>query len=1604
MKTLYITKNPKPLGCNYLLNIATTSSHYTTQYEVNQKIQEWLCTNKVDKIDVLVLDSSSYQTILRTSKVIENYVWSLQPTMINNVKHVVVIATDSEKSIEEGREYLRLLEVASRYNDKVATYKLVHISEWEQIKSDYEESPEIAVDFEASSLYPQQVSFYIGGIGLYDGKQAYYVYDNHLGTRLDNTIVTQRDEWKALGEYLNEKRIKVYNYGYENKIFSSKMSGPLRDGHDVLADLRCVVKSGSLKVTAVRGLGIPDWADIVQQYVEYTNNLLSWLRVKNKGEIKWYKHMTSSGDGPVFSQMISLYEDYRNTEVGQLVRFELEDYLTYLRRENKEPQLDDVIWSKGVMSVSIRDLPNPVTVIDILKKVESPDDLELIGLIADISTYLLEEQPVVNGLGTLTNHAMKSFSPKDYNIYSTWLKVENLLEQMNCSTEDYGKLIVMLGESNEECKYTDLPLKTCADYCIMDTIHTYNLGKVVELEIKARNIEEASWMYQQQCILADRMERAGIAWDDEVAQKHQDIYLATALESLRKLYLSDRGVKLLELTPAQMLHIETCTDVNELKTYLSPMSTHKATAKKWSYMLVDVMTKIGYMYYELHTEWLKHPDSDWFSNVYPTLSKYYFKMKDMECFYENYGEDADGNKLKFNDVPRETMERWLSNLREELTRQASNFRNITEECLETRRDSEFRFKEEGKLQRLEFEMIEKVRNFVLPGTSAATIEWMYEVYTKALGVNAEEDWTWTECFWNLYHFRMFKKVMKSNNTYVEGSPGREAVIRMVNSPTEDTVIFDEFYNDVGGDKGNKEAGSGWICKSQFGSNVAQTKRWKCLVGSTPVVRLKGDSAPIKDIQVGDYVYSYDTSRKEFVYGKVQGHVQSGVKSVVEVEFDDGFKLRCTDNHRILRSDGTYVNAGDLKENDSIRALNMKSSHDGYEMIITSDESDKYQRTHHWVKNQIEGQYDYSGKVIHHVDFNKRNNTPENLRIMRRDAHWKLHADHAHVNLHTPEVAAKRKASLQEWAKNHPEHYDMLSQKGHDAQRTKLREDPEFLKRKQEHSRKNIQICHLKREENSDYVAKRDSHFSQLIESQWKDDSFRERHSERARKSIKKCHKKQWSDPEFLEGHAQRNKGRKFEATLKYQPLQYLYKSGNLNKETYDDLRKRSDKQLAKWESLCEYCDVYERLSQIVHNHRVVSVTQCSEEMTYDISIEGPSNFVVGSRNDDGTLFGGIVVHNSGQHTVPWSSENQDRRVSRFGDKGLRVHYDYCLHKDTQVLLSDTTYATVGDLLDKFNKGEEVKVISRDEEGDLVSNKVTDVFVTGTSEEMYELELPNGYKFKCTPHHKFILKDGSIKMAKDLTTKDELGDISLITCEVCGNQYKQLTKAHLDTHGITQSEYGRPTVSEWCHIRKSHAKSGPVSEYQRQRIKEGADSRWTNPEEREKASAKRKEYYLVEENRVAQSERTKVQWTIPEVRRKMRQGISDTMKTQSNEYRYSKGEVGWFEGPKCERFKYKSKIEREFAEVLTNESYVSRFVYEPCCIEYQSHDGEIMAGYTPDYLVEFADGSKMMYELKSSKSHKATFEKTNQYVTSLKVTNNRFKVLTWEDIYEIKKYY
>jgi ribonucleoside-diphosphate reductase alpha chain len=173
----------------------------------------------------------------------------------------------------------------------------------------------------------------------------------------------------------------------------------------------------------------------------------------------------------------------------------------------------------------------------------------------------------------------------------------------------------------------------------------------------------------------------------------------------------------------------------------------------------------------------------------------------------------------------------------------------------------------------------------------------------------------------------------------------------------------------------------------------------CITGDTNILTVYDGPVPIK--QLADegnpiLVYGWSPITKLPVVSVMnKPRLTRKNAHILEVEFDSGLKVRCTDDHNFYSFRGNKIMAKDLRTNISIRAFTVSIPPDGH------------MRAHAFVNNKARHQYvarlvweHFYGKIegdliLHHKDFNKLNNRLENLMLLTNSDHSRIHYSTGH---------------------------------------------------------------------------------------------------------------------------------------------------------------------------------------------------------------------------------------------------------------------------------------------------------------------------------------------------------------------------------------------------------------------------------------------------------------------------------------------------------------------------------------------------------------------------------------------------------------------------------
>jgi len=444
----------------------------------------------------------------------------------------------------------------------------------------------------------------------------------------------------------------------------------------------------------------------------------------------------------------------------------------------------------------------------------------------------------------------------------------------------------------------------------------------------------------------------------------------------------------------------------------------------------------------------------------------------------------------------------------------------------------------------------------------------------------------------------------------------------------------------------------------------------CFFGDTLVALADGRSLSFKDIIAEQaqgkehFCYTVRPRVKIAIERIINPRMTKANAEVVQVTLDNGETLICTPDHPFMLRDGSYKPAALLTPADSLmplyRQLSRKhengSGIDGYEMVWNPHQN-QWIYTHlladfYNLRNNVYLSSD--GNHRHHVDFNKLNNNPTNIKRLPAEEHLALHRAHLEFTLHRPDVIEKsRQVHMSE------EFRAMMSERMQQPETRKILSEQAKAQWEDEAYKAYMQGKWREfYEGNETYRQHLHDRLYQAQSEYWSDEANRITQAERvrnyyannpeARSELSSIAKQQWQDEELLEWRSQKTREQwtsefrtKRRAALHetyyrktIEALKKVYRQeGYMDRELYDRYcRQTRDKSLLKFPTFCDRYfagdDVLARQAIRNYNHRIVSVEPLEERMdVYDIEVPHTHNFALAS---------GVFVHNS-------AKQGRDRR-------------------------------------------------------------------------------------------------------------------------------------------------------------------------------------------------------------------------------------------------------------------------------------------------------------------------------------------------------------------------
>jgi len=377
--------------------------------------------------------------------------------------------------------------------------------------------------------------------------------------------------------------------------------------------------------------------------------------------------------------------------------------------------------------------------------------------------------------------------------------------------------------------------------------------------------------------------------------------------------------------------------------------------------------------------------------------------------------------------------------------------------------------------------------------------------------------------------------------------------------------------------------------------------------------------------------------------------------VIKVILDNGEEIICTPDHKFMLRSGSYKEAKELTVKDSLMPLRRQFSRLGKRITIKGYELVYDNKDKRWIfSHLLADEYNlkrqvYSkdkGDTLHHLDFNKLNNNPNNLIRMPRLEHLLYHTKFLEKTIHREDIKEKTRQihKLERYREKIRQIMSTPKMKGMLSRRAKKQWENEeykkymvekfldFYKKNRDYREKNKKLLY---ENQKTYWSNSGN------KRKWarKIKEYFTRHPEK-REELSEKAKIQWANKELLKWRSQKTKEqwtpefrierkKTYNNTYREKALKLLREIfeeyGKIDKEKYSqermDLR---DKSLLRYETIRQrfFNKNEERLKEAVlnYNHKIKKIIELKKKIdVYDLEVEDTHNFALAS---------GVFVHNS----------------------------------------------------------------------------------------------------------------------------------------------------------------------------------------------------------------------------------------------------------------------------------------------------------------------------------------------------------------------------------------
>lgn len=181
----------------------------------------------------------------------------------------------------------------------------------------------------------------------------------------------------------------------------------------------------------------------------------------------------------------------------------------------------------------------------------------------------------------------------------------------------------------------------------------------------------------------------------------------------------------------------------------------------------------------------------------------------------------------------------------------------------------------------------------------------------------------------------------------------------------------------------------------------------CVSGDT-LISLPEGNIPIREL-VGKepYVFCSDGTNIKLRRAHNIRKTRSNVE-VLSIEIDNKEKIYVTPNHRFMLRNGTWAEAKDLKEGDSLMPFYRKKHKQSGRWLIRKS-SGVWERQNRFIMEELLGRKLENGEEVHHKDNDVTNDVVGNLEVLSSSEHDKLHHP-VGITIYSPTEETKEKIS------------------------------------------------------------------------------------------------------------------------------------------------------------------------------------------------------------------------------------------------------------------------------------------------------------------------------------------------------------------------------------------------------------------------------------------------------------------------------------------------------------------------------------------------------------------------------------------------------------------